>query len=477
MHNMKRPELRQIGADLSLAPVVLNANKGQLVDKIMGKIFSSPHFLSRFDVSAFDFCPLLKKPLAEAYKKFINANPSYSLMDTPGMFPHSMLTPQQQMFRTTTSNYQGDMTTANTTNSGQPQTPYGFNAGCSQQSNLCLNPWMQCKWNGKQGGVQIACKAQGCNRKFHAECLKIHECCVEKEARTFECPYCVLGKNDPLSEISHVLLEPFIVVNGEQKQFIIDQMRLQQIKEDPSMGIEVRCLKLDYKYLNEQTWLDSGELYLNMRRVCEFKPLQMNSALKKRKDEKFFYREHLLVINSIKFQDIKPNYEQKPNVRYDENAIYMAGVFLVRKLRAEELITKIQSTCVKDVLTCKSSIFNELENNSFVLEECKISIDKVSLSLSDAFDKQTIKTPARTVFCTHLQCFSLENLVKVMENTVPKKWRCPICKVKAFDLVIDGYIWEIIQGISKKELVSEIIFLRNGTYELKKAKDEENNEN
>lgn len=37
----------------------------------------------------------------------------------------------------------------------------------------------------------------------------------------------------------------------------------------------------------EPTWPDIGELTLNGRRVFEFKPLQCNSSLKKRKDEKF----------------------------------------------------------------------------------------------------------------------------------------------------------------------------------------------
>jgi len=50
----------------------------------------------------------------------------------------------------------------------------------------------------------------------------------------------------------------------------------------------VRCIKLDGKINSEEpTWPDIGELTLNGKKIFDFKPLQNNSALKKRKDEKF----------------------------------------------------------------------------------------------------------------------------------------------------------------------------------------------
>jgi E3 SUMO-protein ligase PIAS1 len=56
----------------------------------------------------------------------------------------------------------------------------------------------------------------------------------------------------------------------------------------PTQAVEVRCIKLDGKAnAEEPTWPDIGELQLNGRKVFEFQPLQVNSSLKKRKDEKF----------------------------------------------------------------------------------------------------------------------------------------------------------------------------------------------
>ena len=179
----------------------------------------------------------------------------------------------------------------------------------------------------------------------------------------------------------------------------------------------------------------------------------------------------MISINTIKFLDLKPTYDQKINVRYDETAVYMAGVYLVKRLRAEELISKIQKSNVKDALSCKTMIFKEFDQQMH--DDCKISIDKINVTLLDILDRQMIKTPAKTIFCSHLQCFSLENFVKAMENTVPRKWRCPICKTKAFDLMIDEYLWNIIRDLGKNVLASEVIFSKEGTFEVNKTTEDE----
>jgi len=56
--------------------------------------------------------------------------------------------------------------------------------------------------------------------------------------------------------------------------------------------VEVRCIRIDGKYgAEEPTWPDVGDVWINEKRVLEFRPLQNNSSLKKRKDEKLTTRE------------------------------------------------------------------------------------------------------------------------------------------------------------------------------------------
>ena len=63
---------------------------------------------------------------------------------------------------------------------------------------------------------------------------------------------------------------------------------------NPNIGIEVRCVKIEgVKNNHEITWPDLGSLIINGKKVYDFKPLQINSALKKRKDDKFFFRDNL----------------------------------------------------------------------------------------------------------------------------------------------------------------------------------------
>ena len=66
-------------------------------------------------------------------------------------------------------------------------------------------------------------------------------------------------------------------------------------------------------------------------------------------------------------------------------------------------------------------------------------VDKVIVSLNDALDLQPIRTPAKGRFCAHIQCFSLENFISLIFSMVPRSYKCPICKIKCIDLIIDEY--------------------------------------
>jgi E3 SUMO-protein ligase PIAS1 len=70
-----------------------------------------------------------------------------------------------------------------------------------------------------------------------------------------------------------------------------------------------------------------------------------------------------------------------------------------------------------------------------------------------------LKTPARGKHCNHIQCFSLENYLKMMYTTEHKKFKCLICNSACFELEIDKFQLMIIERIRKKKLdVNELIF-------------------
>lgn len=57
----------------------------------------------------------------------------------------------------------------------------------------------------------------------------------------------------------------------------------------------------------EITWPDAGELIINNNKVLEFKPLVLNSSLKKRKDDKYFTNDLALISPSMNMVHLKEN--------------------------------------------------------------------------------------------------------------------------------------------------------------------------
>lgn len=133
----------------------------------------------------------------------------------------------------------------------------------------------------------------------------------------------------------------------------------------------------------------------------------------------------------------------------------MVGVYLVQILSAGELIHHIKD-CDENILGVESSR-NLIQ--AYISKFSGVQASALSLSLQCPFDRTLIQTPARGTLCEHIQCFSLENYVRIMEKISPRKWRCPICKFKCFHFQIDSYQHMILNTIRKYKLdLAEITF-------------------
>ena len=68
-------------------------------------------------------------------------------------------------------------------------------------------------------------------------------------------------------------------------------------------------------------------------------------------------------------------------------------------------------------------------------------------------------------------------MVLFTESTVPRRWRCPICKNKCFDIVIDGYIQKILDGFKEEgKQVKEISFDKEANFEIHKLRSQSEDE-
>lgn len=304
------------------------------------------------------------------------------------------------------------------------------------------------------------CINEACGRKMHTNCTKLKN--PNEEAKIFECFDCVLRKCDPLHEILSTLQTSTQLTSNKKIDFYIDNETISQIKSNENIGIEVRCIRLEEKYL-EQTWPQKGSLCLNNKKELEFKPLQNNSSLKKRRDEKFFSRNVNSGSNSlvIKFEESQDFGSGRTKERPSEGGTFVIAVYLIKKLKPEELIEKVKQKCKRDIGECKKRVVAQF--TSEVLQ-----IDKLRYNLCCSLDMRPLKTPAKGAHCKHANCFSLENFVNVWQKNNQRKWQCPICKLKAYDIVVDTYFQEIMQAAKELEVLQsespDVVFSSNGEY-------------
>lgn len=92
----------------------------------------------------------------------------------------------------------------------------------------------------------------------------------------------------------------------------------------------------------------------------------------------------------------------------------------------------------------------------------ELKIEKISVSLRCQYYGNRMKYPVRSKLCTsHYQPFDLHNFIysSIFAKTSTKKWKCPICDKRAYDIVIDEYILDLM---NKNEHSMEITFIDNG---------------
>ena len=317
--------------------------------------------------------------------------------------------------------------------------------------------------NSNQDDV-VRCTNPQCNRILHSFCMKIKN--IKEYGAIFECPDCTLRRSDPLHEVIYTVLQPF-VLNNDRSNFTMDNEQFMLIKNNENIGLEIRCIRLEDNS-HEQCWPHTGELILNNSKQRDFKPLAANISLKKRRDEKFFTRDVFLGHNTclIKYQ---PKIDSRFNVNKKDNETYFAAIYLVKKLTCDELINKVQKNCRRSFEDSKLNIKEHFKSSS-------LEIDKLQYGLSDIMDFQLIKTPAKGVHCKHVNCFSLENYIGIWQKNSQRKWTCPICRVKAYDLIVDEYFVEVIRTAKELETTNQEVVINSAgefMFNINKKKDKD----
>ncbi|CAK74569.1 unnamed protein product (macronuclear) [Paramecium tetraurelia] len=305
---------------------------------------------------------------------------------------------------------------------------------------------------GNQLHYKQIVKCQLCEKHFHINCLdKSYD---ERYVKHFTCPRCTLYHMDQFCEVISVIIEPFSF-----KKTGLTSTKTVKFKSDTNM-IDVRCIRMDCPLSAEEiTWPDLGELHINNKKVAEFIPLAQQSCQHKRKDEKLIFSIPQNEECSLMMKETIPGMEQKRKYRIQGEQLHYVAGYKTKQYSGKQLIEKIITSSENWMSVEQAQDFIILQMN--YISSTGIKQIKQTISLLCCLCSTLMVTPVRGIYCNHIQCFSLENYLLMLEMSNPRKWRCPICKAKLFKLQIDALQYTILQTIRQynlQEKYSEISF-------------------
>lgn len=287
-----------------------------------------------------------------------------------------------------------------------------------------------------------------CKNMAHKSCMPWRS----QDFGDFECTACTILSNDPLNEVKEVLLEPTIMHSCFTYRFKLKMNDFNALNSDPSLDLEIRCIKMDGEHFFEQTWPDKCDIRINGSIVKTFSPLMHNSSLKKRRDEKLTITKPIIGTNTLSFNF--ENVRDGKNTKVDKDPLYTFTVVLVKRLSVNELADKI----------IKHHSIAKEESVKLIKEKFQGSLDvKISEVKADLDCKLSLSTmvhPARGKYCSHLNCFSLKYFLKSMQSNLGRNWTCPICKRPCYKLIVDSYLEQIIIDTKKVDPNRREVFFR-----------------
>ncbi|KAI5797419.1 hypothetical protein DFH27DRAFT_601844 [Peziza echinospora] len=156
-------------------------------------------------------------------------------------------------------------------------------------------------------------------------------------------------------------------------------------------------------------------------------------------------------------------------------------------LRVEILEARSYGTITKnmgqlqtiDAQQAKGIITSRLRPNQ-TDDDVVVQSQELNISITCPIGMTLLKLPVRGKNCPHLECFDFDNFLesrprrKAKEPPIPDSWKCPLCSgdARPQELIIDGFILEIIQIIKQRGLAEhtrEIVVKDDGTWDVKKT--------
>lgn len=237
------------------------------------------------------------------------------------------------------------------------------------------------------------------------------------------------------------------------------------MKADKNIIIEARCVKFNSKNRYEIAWPDNCHIYHGKYKIQDLKPLMNNSPLKRRNDEPIrLEKSKLTKENELMIEERNTNDQ---HYRVCKKSNHLVVIIAYKELTREDVINHMKNNTIT------------VENSQHFLKTIldkgsqELTISKLAVSLRCQFYGNRMQYPIRSRLCTtHYQPFDLVSYVNssFFTKTSTKKWKCPICNKRAYDVVIDEYIMELMHKNTK---AMEITFKNNALPEMIEKSSEE----
>jgi len=156
--------------------------------------------------------------------------------------------------------------------------------------------------------------------------------------------------------------------------------------------------------------------------------------------------------------DRTPGASQELSIEWQQDPReFFIGIWIVHHINWALLRQRFFNKEAIQYMKTQEMIQSMLRENSD-----EILFDSWKVPLICPYTRMKIITPVRSRNCSHIQCFDLNNYLKI--NILKSVWKCPVCNGSCpYDsLILDLYFVEIIQTVGKD--VAEIEFLPDGEW-------------
>lgn len=152
----------------------------------------------------------------------------------------------------------------------------------------------------------------------------------------------------------------------------------------------------------------------------------------------------------------KANHAVNIRLTYIDPSLYRMYVYLVKSFNTQDILNGLLiPTYDKDMELVKIKDYYNTDDDT-------LEVGSINISLRCPLTATPIKTPIRSVYCDHMQCFDLYNFLEVQR--LSNSWRCPVCniKIKLEELRKSMYVIDIINQTD----VELVTILEDGSIRL-----------